>query len=102
MSRLEPFIATLAKNVYTYAQPALAGDRVYFRELEIFRNTKAAAFMQDMKLQQMRSEAQSAWRGCQYDIVIALYAPLEDHLTESEARKLEYARQHLPSSRRSE
>jgi len=97
MSRLEPFIATLAKNVYTYAQPALAGDRVYFRELEIFRNTKAVAFMQDMKLQQMRSEVQGAWRGRQYDRVVALYTPLKDYLTESETRKLEYAKQHLQS-----
>jgi hypothetical protein len=95
ISRLEPFVATLANNVYTYAQPALAGDRGYFQELETFRNTKAATFMQDMKLQQMRSEVQSAWRKRQYDRVVNLYAPMEGHLTKSEARKLEYARQHL-------
>lgn len=94
--RLESFIATLASNVRTHAQAGLAGDRMYFRRLEAFRSAKADAYMRDMKLRQVRAEVEKAWRDRQFDEVVSLYTSVEDDLTESEARKLEYAKQHQP------
>lgn len=92
--RLESFIATLARNVRTHAQPGLAGDRMYFRRLETFRGAKADAYMRDMKLRQVRAEVEKAWRDRQFDKVVSLYTSVEHDLTESEARKLAYAQQH--------
>lgn len=92
--RLEPFIAKLASTVRTHAQPGLVGDRMYFRRLETFRDAKADAYMRDMKLRQVRAEVEKAWRDRQFDKIVSLYTSVEDDLTESEARKLEYAKQH--------
>ncbi|MBX3706199.1 MAG: hypothetical protein KF911_06130 [Pseudomonadales bacterium] len=95
--RLESFIATLASNVRTHAQPGLAGDRMYFRRLETFRAAKADAYMREMKLRQVRVEVEKAWRDRQFDKVVKLYTSVEHDLTKSEARKLEYAKQHQSS-----
>lgn len=92
--RLEPFIVALADNVRTHAQPGLAGDRMYFRRLETFRGAKADAYMRDMKLRQVRAEVEKAWHDRQFEKVISLYSSVEGDLTESEVRKLEYAKQH--------
>lgn len=92
--QLESFIEKLADNIRTYAQPGLVGDRMYFRRLEVFRSTEADIYMRNMKLRQVRAEVKKAWRDRQFDKVISLYTSVEDHLTESETRKLEYAKQH--------
>jgi len=93
-SRLESFVAALARNVREHAQLGLAGDRMYFRRLEAFRGANADAYMADMELSQVRAEVEKAWRDRQYDKVVRLYTSVEGHLTEAEARKLEYARKH--------
>ena len=93
-SGLVPAIEKLATDLCTHAQPALAGDRMYFRRLETFRGVKADNYMREMKLRQVRSEAEKAWQNRQYDRVVSLYGAVEGDLTESETRKLEYARQH--------
>lgn len=95
-SRLGPFLDKLAEDTRAHAQPALAGDRMYFHRLEAFRHAQSQAYMRDMKLQQVRSEAEKAWRKRELDKVIGLYASIEDDLSESEKGKLAYARQHQP------
>jgi hypothetical protein len=92
--RLGPFVEKLASDLRSHGQPALAGDRMYFRRLETFRGAKADRYMREMKLRQVRSEAEKAWQDRQYDRVANLYASVESDLTESESRKLHYARQH--------
>ena len=92
--RLGPLVEKLATDLCTHAQPALAGDRMYFRRLETFRGAKADNYMREMKLRQVRSEAEKAWQNRQYDRVVSLYGSVEGDLTESETRKLDYARQH--------
>lgn len=93
-SRLAPFVERLATNLRTHAQPALVGDRMYFRRLETFRGAKAETYMREMNLRQVRSQAERAWQDRQYDKVVSLYSSVEGDLTESESRKLDYARQH--------
>jgi len=92
--RLGSSLEQLAAKLRTHALPALAGDRMYFRRLETFRSARAAAFMREMKLRKVRSEAEEAWRHRQLDRVVALFASVESDLSESEARKLDYARRH--------
>lgn len=90
--RLEPFIARLAGNIRTHAQPALLGDRAYFRRLEAFRAATANAQMREMKLRQVRAEVEQAWQERQFERVVSLYTSVEDALSESELSKLEYAK----------
>lgn len=93
--RLGPFLEKLAEDMRTYGQPALAGDRVFFRRLRAFRSAKSHAYMRDMELRHVRSEAEKAWRKRELDKVIELYSSIENDLTESERSKLDYARRHM-------
>jgi len=93
--RLGPFVQKLAADLRTHAQAALGGDPTYFRRLEAFRAAKSRAYMREMKLRQVRSEADKAWRDRKFDRIVSLYTSVEGDLTESESRKLDYARRHL-------
>jgi len=94
VGRLGPFVDKLAADLRSYGQLALSGDRMYFRRLETFRAAKAERYMREMNLRQVRSQAEKAWHDQQYGRVEALYASVEGELTESESRKLDYARKH--------
>jgi hypothetical protein len=92
--KLRPFIDKLADDAKRYAQPALAGDRMYFRRLHAYRSTQAETYMRNMEVRRVRMEAEKAWKERQLDKLIRLYTSIEDHLTASERAKLAYARQH--------
>ena len=89
---LAPFLQKLAQDTRAHAQPALAGDRMFFRRLETFRSTQSQAHMRDMELRRVRSEAEKAWRDRDLSSLIRLYASIESDLSESEKVKLDYAR----------
>ena len=93
-NRLEPFVEQLAVDMRAHAQPALAGDRMFFRRLETFRHANAEAFTRRTKLQQVRSAVEQAWRNREFKKVIGLYTSVEGDLSEAEKGKLEYARRH--------
>lgn len=93
-SRLGPFLEKLAEDTRVHAQPALAGDRMFFHRLKAFRDARSQAYMRDMRLRHVRSEAERAWRERELDKVIGLYTSIEDELSESEKGKLDYARKH--------
>ena len=92
--RLEPFLEELATKMRTHATPALNGDRMYFRRLETFRSAQSEAYMREMQLRHVRSEAEKAWRERNFREVARLYTSIEHDLSESEKGKLAYARQH--------
>ena len=94
-NRLKPFVDQLAEDIRAHAQPALKGDHKFYGRLETFRHANAEAFTRNMKLQQVRSEAEIAWQKREFEKVVRFYATIETDLTEAEKRKLEYARQHL-------
>jgi hypothetical protein len=93
-TRLGPFLKRLAEDTRIHAQPALAGDRMYFHRLKAFRDAQGQAFMRDMKLRRVRSEAEKAWQRQELEKVADLYDSIEDDLTEVERGKLAYARKH--------
>jgi len=93
-SRLRPFLEKLAEDTQVNAQPALAGDRMFFRRLQAFRSGKAQTYMRDMRLRRVRSEAENAWQKRELDKVVNLYTSIEKDLSESERGKLDYARKH--------
>ena len=92
--KLKPFIDKLAEDTQRHAQAALAGDRLYFRRLQAYRNAQAQLYMRDMELRRVRAEADKAWQKRELDKVVHLYASIEDQLTVSEKAKLAYAKQH--------
>jgi hypothetical protein len=93
-SQLRPFLDKLAEDTRVHAQPALAGDRMFFHRLQAFRNAQAQAYMRDMELRRVRAEADKAWQKRDLEKLIGLYTPIEDQLTASEKAKLAYAKQH--------
>lgn len=92
---LAPFFEKLADDTRTHARSALAGDRMFFRRLKTFRSAQSQAYMRDMELRRVRSEAEQAWRDRDLNRLIKLYASIESHLSESEKGKLDYARKHM-------
>lgn len=60
-SKLGPFLERLAADTQANAQPALDGDRMYFRRLNTFRSAQARSLLRDMELRRARSEAETAW-----------------------------------------
>lgn len=93
-NRLGPFLEKLADDMRVHAQPALAGDRMFFHRLKAFRNAQSQAYMQDMELRRVRSEADKAWHERRLGDLIGLYTSIASHLTESEKGKLDYAKKH--------
>lgn len=93
-SRLQPFVDRLADDLQAHAQPALVGERMFFRRLETFRHANAEAFTRRLKLQQVRSAVDQAWRNREFKKVVGLYASVESDLSETEKEKLAYARRH--------
>jgi hypothetical protein len=91
--KLGPFLEKLADDTRAYAQPALAGDRMFLRRLKTFRSAQAQSFMRDMELRRVRKAADMAWQERDFDKLIGLYGSIEDELTASEKAKLVYAKQ---------
>lgn len=92
--RLQSFVDQLAADLQAYAQPALAGDRIFFRRLETFRHANAEAFTKRLRLEQVRSAVEKAWRNREFKEIVGLYESVEGDLSEAEKGKLEYARRH--------
>jgi hypothetical protein len=93
-NRLQPFVGRLADDLRVHAQPALVGDRMFFRRLETFRHANAEALTRGLQLQQVRSAVEQAWRNREFKKVVGLYASVEGDLSEAEKGKLDYARRH--------
>lgn len=93
-NRLQPYVGQLADDLRAHARPALVGDRMFFRRLETLRHAKAEAFTQGLKLQQIRSAVERAWRNREFKKVVRLLASIESDLSEAEKEKLDYARRH--------
>jgi hypothetical protein len=91
VDRLERFLNKLALDSRQYARPALNGDRMFFRRLEIFRSAEAKAAMLETELSRVRSDATKAWHRRDFTKLVSLYTSIKDHLSEAEKKKLEYA-----------
>jgi len=95
-NKLTPFLRQLAEYVESYAEPALAGDRMFFRRLASYRNREARAFMTEMQIRQLRDKAETAWSNKDYAKVVELYSSVDKkHLTKIEVERLEYSRKKL-------
>lgn len=91
-SELPLFLNQLAKDIQLYAKHALAGDRMYFRRLQIFRSGQSLIDAKDMQIRRIRAQADEAWQKREFDKVITLYTTIEAELTAAEKMKLMSAR----------
>jgi hypothetical protein len=91
-AQLRPFVTNLAEDMRNHGQPALSGDRMFYRRLKAFRDARAQANMHEMKLRYVRSTVEEAWQQRDFAKVTELYASVEDELTDAERGKLAYAR----------
>jgi hypothetical protein len=92
---ISKYISQLAELVKKYAVSALIGDRVFFEQLSSSQLRKSEEYIKDMKLTEVRTKGEVAWREKNYKQVVELYGSVEGDLTLSERKKLEYARRKL-------
>lgn len=95
-SKLGFLLERLASAIKAHAQPALNGDRMFFRRLETFRSAKGAAYLREIELHDIRSKAEIAWKKRDFEKLVGFYSGIENELSASERKKLNYAKKHRP------
>ncbi|MCK4946913.1 MAG: hypothetical protein KAQ99_04285 [Candidatus Aureabacteria bacterium] len=88
-------IQELSKLVKQNGGLALKEDRSVFVHLDRIREDLGSKQQREYELRQVRKEAQEFWKKKTYDRLIELYSSIFDDLTQSEIKKLIYARNQL-------
>jgi len=73
----------------------LLGDQASFEEMKVRRDSAIEAWHQEEKVSSIRKDAQVAWESKDYRAVISLFESFESMLTDTEKKKLEYAKKQL-------
>lgn len=74
----------------------LKGDQATFEEMKVRRDKAIEVWRQEEKVKQIRKDAQLAWDGKDYLAVARLYESIKGVLTDTEKKKLEYAKKRVP------
>lgn len=93
--RIRRFVPKLAEYVRKYAAAALIGDPITYDALREIQWRRSEMYLKEMRLSQIRPEADRAWRAKDYVRLVKLYSSIQESLTPSERKRLEYARKHL-------
>lgn len=72
----------------------LKGDQATFEEMKARRDNAVKVWHQEEKAKRVRKDAQFAWDSKNYRAVVGLYESIKDELTETEKKKLEYAKKY--------
>ena len=78
--------------VRRYAEPALRGNRRFFRQLRDLAEENASQLAVDSLVSQVRPKASEAFRERRFADAVSLYESIGDHLTVAERAKLKAAR----------
>lgn len=70
-------------------------DKELFSRLQSQRSYLKRKYWLERDLEQARIDSESAWVKKDYEKVVEILSSLQEHLTPSELKKLEYARKHL-------
>ncbi len=92
---LKKFVAVLAGLLKQHGQDLLTGDDTAFTKVSAFRDADCAEYAVQAELAQMRSLLEAAWREKDYTRVVELLSPLDEKLSGSERKKLNFARRRL-------
>ena len=88
---VESIVSKVARLVEKYGQMFLAGDAVFYDELQKSNERASIRSQRDQILGLIRKEAEAAWLTKDYVRVVELFQPVRDELTEIDLKKLEYA-----------
>lgn len=78
--------------VRRYVEPALRGERSFFRRLRMVGEANARQLAIDVRVSQVRPRAAQAFRDRRYADAVKLYESIDDWLTVAERAKLKAAR----------
>lgn len=95
-SRLSEMLSRLARLTLEHACDFLKGKEFSFAQVEKLRNKESAAFELATQLRRARAAIDIAWPARDYKVIVRVLAPLEQHLSVSEKKRLDYARKRLP------
>jgi hypothetical protein len=85
----------LAQELRVYGEPGLAGDPRFLEQVELSRQRAINEFAGDRSRARDAAAAADAVRRGDWQAVVALYEPVEEHLDRVEAKRLEVARKRL-------
>jgi hypothetical protein len=94
-ARLPDVLSRLAKLTIDYASDFLAGNEFSFMQIEKMRNKESAEFELASQLKFAKSDADAAWSVKDYEAVVKVLKPLEQYLSLTEKKRLEYSRKQL-------
>jgi hypothetical protein len=73
----------------------LKGDQAVFEEMKARRDSAVKVWHQQERQNSVRKEAESAWSRKDYEATARLYETINSQLTETEIKKLDYAKKQL-------
>jgi hypothetical protein len=97
-TRLPDVLSRLAKLTVSYASDFLMGNDFSFAQVEKMRNKESAEFELVSRLRYAKSTVDVAWSEKDYEAIVRVLEPLEQHLSPAEKKRLEYSRKQLPHS----
>lgn len=89
------FVPKLAELVKKYAGLLLRNEPNAYESVKEIRSLWASEGMKQMRLRNVRKEAEVAWHQKDYAQVVELFSSIRDDLSESEAMKLAYAEKQI-------
>ena len=92
---LKKFTNLLAEKLERHGSRILVGDDSAFDLILKLRDQANLEYAREERLEQIRHSLEKAWRAKEYQKVVELLAPVQEWLTPSEVKKLEYARKRL-------
>lgn len=93
-SGVELGVIRIAELMLLYGKPALEKDSKYFANVLIRRETWKKQFAQEVLIEHIRPRARQAFRERRYKQAAQLFEQIAENLTDTEKRKLSYARKH--------
>lgn len=95
---LVELISGLAQVLRECGAACLTGDQATFEEMKARRDSAVKVWHEQERVNGIRKKVLSAWNRKDYGTVVSLYETIKDMLTETENRKLDYAKKQLPNS----
>jgi hypothetical protein len=93
-SEIEKWLPRLAASLQQVGQSMLTGELNAFDEARLSRSRAAHSYTVSEQLRAARASAAKAWHLRDYEAVVRVLEPIEGQLTQAEAKKLGYAKQH--------
>lgn len=92
---LVEIVAGHAQILRECGSACLLGDQASFEEMKARRDNAIEDWHQEEKVNSIRNDAQVAWESKDYRAVLRLLESIETMLTDTEKKKLEYAKKQL-------